>query len=122
MPPTQPLPLPPDLAAIEPYDGVGRYLVPASKPSDPPYLVELGLWDGRGECRCKDWECRIGPARKNNEVPAKPWCKHVTLARRRFVWDSGLWAETIEQVDCVAERLCLALAADLRAQGPSEAV
>lgn len=47
------------------------------------YVVDLGLFKGRGQCTCRDWETRCQPRLKQglpqNEYPhpERDRCKHV---------------------------------------------
>ena len=65
----------------EPYDSPLRWLVESSTSTHKPYMVDLGAYNGNGECQCKYWQCNVGPKVKSG-TPAN--CKHIRIARERF--------------------------------------
>ena len=65
-------------AVQQPFDGILRWQVPSDSEIDP-HLVDLGAYEGRGECSCMDWRTRHGPHVK---IGAHTECKHVARAER----------------------------------------
>lgn len=65
----------------------------ATNPKKPAYRVDLIANGGAGECSCKDWSTRRGPAIRAGEPVGtrRTLCKHAILARRHFL--NGLLAE-----------------------------
>lgn len=59
-----------------------RYRVHSELKPQNVYLVDLLAHDGRGECTCKDWQCRCWPAVKEG---GKLSCKHLRAARTHFL-------------------------------------
>ena len=53
------------------------------------YRVDLTANAGAGECSCKDWATRRGPALRNGGEAwtAATMCKHVRAAGRTFLRD-----------------------------------
>lgn len=49
------------LAKCEIYDSILRWEIPSRTPGQPPYVVDLGAYEGHGECVCKDFATRFGP-------------------------------------------------------------
>lgn len=73
------IPWPPTLPKVEPIHGEPfRYFVAASKPTDPPYLVDVEARWPQGRCPCQNYECVRWPAFKQTLLPA--WCKHTSAA------------------------------------------
>jgi hypothetical protein len=56
-----------------------RFLVDASKPGEPPYLVDLEARFPLGRCVCKNYECERWPKFKET-LYAIP-CKHIEAAQ-----------------------------------------
>ena len=63
-----------------------RYWVQSDNPLEDPYMVDLGLHDGNGECYCKDFTIR-----KRINIPEKPFfselttCKHLRYAHQYYL-------------------------------------
>jgi len=77
-----PLDIPPKIFTPQDCYG-GTWLIPSRSHnnSEGAHTVHLFAYDRRGECTCKDWNCRVGTAAK-----AGNWvtCYHVRVARERF--------------------------------------
>lgn len=58
-----------------------------TKPLKPAYRVDLIANRGAGECSCKDWSTRRGPAIRAGEPigTRRTLCKHAIMARRHFL-------------------------------------
>jgi hypothetical protein len=56
------------LKDVEPHDHSTRWLV-RSRTGKGKYLVDLGAYNGHGECVCKDWQTRMGPILKAGMKP-----------------------------------------------------
>lgn len=52
-----------------------------------PHRVDLLAYEGRGECSCKSWQCRVEPALKGGASFYDPrgFCRHVQAARQFFL-------------------------------------
>lgn len=76
-----------DQPAIAPTGERMCYNVPSSSNPKRTYRVDLIAQGGFGECTCKDWATRRGPAIKAGEPPGTraTMCRHVILARRFFL-------------------------------------
>lgn len=61
-----------------------RFHVESWSSPSRPHTVDLLAREGAGECSCKDWQTRRGPAIKRGER-AGIFCKHVLAARRYFL-------------------------------------
>jgi len=59
------------------------YHVSSESKEDEIYVVDLALFQGRGQCTCRDWETRCQPRLKQglppNEYPhpERDRCKHI---------------------------------------------
>lgn len=73
------------------------YLVPSASNSTRTYRVDLIANGGAGECACKDWATRRGPAVKDGQPHGtrETLCKHLIAARRHFL--NGLLASLAKQ-------------------------
>jgi len=66
-----------------------RYWVQSDNPLEDPYLVDLGLHRGNGECSCQDFVIR-----KRINIPEKPLfseftiCKHIRYAHIYYLRSS----------------------------------
>lgn len=61
-----------------------RFMV-ASESGEPPYLVDLGEYNGNGQCACKHFEMRMQPDLERGAAPdEKLECKHIKKAVRAF--------------------------------------
>jgi hypothetical protein len=88
----------PSTIRVKPIPGeLGRFEV-ASASGGKPYLVDLFLHNGHGQCSCTDWGTRVNPNIKANPkawIPYKGWngkpdplrseCRHISGARRYFL-------------------------------------
>ncbi len=70
----------------EEYDAPGRYLC-MSQSRLGRHVVDLFAWAGNGECSCEDWDNRVGKYRKLDLPPEKRFCKHIRIARRKFLFE-----------------------------------
>lgn len=82
---TAPAPLPPEVA--ESGDRM-VYLVRSDNPKTPykTYRVDLTAQGGAGECPCRDWATRRGPAIKAGALALtrQTTCRHVRKALAHF--------------------------------------
>jgi hypothetical protein len=79
------------------YDGPTRYVVPASKQPDPPYLVELEAHGLTGQCTCPHYENRMAPLIAAGERGPNLRCKHVLLCRAAYATEHDL--HTDDEID-----------------------
>ncbi len=64
-----------------------RYHVASDDSTKPPYLVDLGCYNGNGGCGCPNFTCRIEPKLVAGERDFVDWtleCKHLKRARAAF--------------------------------------
>lgn len=88
----------PTTIRVQPIPGeLGRFHV-ASASGGKPYLVDLFLHNGHGQCACTDWGTRVYPnvkADPSKWIPYLGWngkpnplrseCRHIAGARRYFL-------------------------------------
>ena len=59
------------------------FFVESEHDGEHPYVVDMAAHGGRGECSCRDWQCRCGPMIKAlpkvvlHGQPNRNTCKHV---------------------------------------------
>lgn len=64
-----------------------RYHVESRSDPEHPNLVDLAARFGWGECVCKDWQCNIWPAIRDETAPRftkTTTCDHVSAAAKYF--------------------------------------
>ena len=88
----------PNTIRVRPVENeLGRFMV-ASNSGQKPYLVDLFVHNGHGQCACTDWGTRVNPNVKANPqawIPYLAWngkpnplrseCRHIAGARRYFL-------------------------------------
>ncbi len=86
-------------ASLDPVPEGSRmvYLCPSASNPTRSHRVDLLGMGGAGECSCKDWATRRGPAIKAGMPPGTraTLCRHVLAVRRHFL--NGLLAEMSRQ-------------------------
>lgn len=70
---------------IFPYDHVLRFRFESEKRPDVAHVVDLGAFDGFGECSCEDFVYRIRPALVRDGAASLTRCKHLQAAREHLV-------------------------------------
>lgn len=71
--------------SIFPYDHVLRFRFESEKRPDVAHVVDLGAFDGFGECSCEDFIYRIRPALTRDGSRGLTRCKHLQAARDHLV-------------------------------------
>lgn len=71
--------------SVQPYDHPLRFKVQSKARHDIVHVVDLGAFNGNGECSCEHFQFRLLP--KLQEQPGKKtWrCKHIEAARSALV-------------------------------------
>jgi len=69
---------------IEQYDHILRFRFTSQNRPEISHIVDLGEFDGFGECSCEDFQYRIAPALTKGERPAAR-CKHLIAAREHLL-------------------------------------
>jgi len=62
-----------------------RYHVESESDPSMAYLVDLEEHGGRGECSCRHFYCKVGPAWDRKQFEIKP-CKHLWAAYSEHYW------------------------------------
>lgn len=68
---------------LHPHDHVLRFRFTSDSRKDIAHVVDLGEFDGFGECSCEDYTFRILPQLVRGEIPATK-CKHILAAREHL--------------------------------------
>lgn len=66
---------------VTPHDHVLRFRVVSETRGEIEHVVDLGEFNGFGECSCEDYQFRILPAIKESGTSGLTRCKHLTAAR-----------------------------------------
>ena len=66
---------------VEPHDHVLRFRVSSETRGAIEHVVDLGEFDGFGECSCEDYQFRILPIIQAQGTAGLTRCKHLTAAR-----------------------------------------
>ena len=66
---------------VEPHDHVLRFRVRSETRAAIEHVVDLGEFDGFGECSCEDYQFRIMPVIREQGTSGLTRCKHLTAAR-----------------------------------------
>ena len=68
---------------IYPHDHILRFRFESETRPDIGHVVDLGAYDGFGECSCEDFCYRVRPALMRREATTR--CKHLVAAREYLV-------------------------------------
>jgi len=68
---------------IHPHDHILRFRFTSDSRADVAHVVDLGEFQGFGECSCEDFTFRLLPALTRGEKPAFR-CKHILAAREHL--------------------------------------
>ena len=70
---------------VKQHDWPLRWLVECETDRAKPHMVDLGNYDGNGECSCLHFTCRLAPELKQGRHPSNSTrCKHIKAARGMF--------------------------------------
>lgn len=69
---------------IHQHDHILRFRFTSDSRPDISHVVDLGEYNGFGECSCEDFQYRLAPALTRGEIPATR-CKHLIAAREYLV-------------------------------------
>lgn len=71
---------------IHPHDNVLRFRFTSDSRPDVAHVVDLGEFEGFGECSCEDFQFRILPRliRDATDTAGLKRCKHITAAREHL--------------------------------------
>ena len=69
---------------LHPHDHVLRFRFTSDTRADIAHVVDLGEFNGFGECSCEDFTFRLLPALVRGETPATR-CKHILAAREHLL-------------------------------------
>lgn len=69
---------------MHPHDHILRYRFESDSRPDISHVVDLGAFNGFGECSCEDFQYRLLPALSRGLPPKGPRCKHILAAREAF--------------------------------------
>jgi len=70
---------------IFPFDHVLRFRFESEKRPDIAHVVDLGAFDGFGECSCEDFIYRVRPSLVANGPAGLTRCKHILAAREHLL-------------------------------------
>lgn len=71
--------------SIHPHDHILRYRFTSDTRADIAHVVDLGEFEGFGECSCEDFQYRILPSLVRNVDPSTlKRCKHLLAAREHL--------------------------------------
>lgn len=68
---------------IQPHDHVLRFRFESDTRPEIAHVVDLGAWEGFGECSCEDFQYRILPLLHRKEPATR--CKHLIHAREHLL-------------------------------------
>jgi hypothetical protein len=70
---------------LHPHDHILRFRFTSDSRDDIAHVVDLGGFDGFGECSCEDFQYRILPSLTRNDPTAGlKRCKHIIAAREHL--------------------------------------
>jgi predicted nucleic acid-binding Zn finger protein len=70
---------------MHPHDHVLRYRFDSEARPDIAHVVDLGAFDGFGECSCEDFVYRVMPGLLRNGSDGLKRCKHLLAAREALL-------------------------------------
>ena len=70
---------------MHPHDHVLRYRFDSEARPDIAHVVDLGAFDGFGECSCEDFTYRVLPGLLRHGSDGLKRCKHLCAAREALL-------------------------------------
>jgi hypothetical protein len=70
---------------ILPHDHILRFRFVSEARPDISHVVDLGAFDGFGECSCEDFQFRLLPALSRGLAATGTRCKHLLAARETLL-------------------------------------
>lgn len=70
---------------MHPHDNVLRFRFESEARPDISHVVDLGAFNGFGECSCEDFQFRLLPALSRGLAATGARCKHLLAAREALL-------------------------------------